>query len=190
VISETRTTRRGIVRTVYRVDAAIAARLAKECVYVEQGKSGAVGRSRPLFDRMKRDAGQRRFTRLLVWKVSRLGRDMREVIGTVLATSFTRTELTRLFKNNVHVMHGDVFKDQKDRLVLVKGNANSRLLKQAIKISSIGMDRNGRPLHRLAPDMQRLFGDFHGHTSIQRCPPRWVTPDFTRQAAEFILSLR
>src|SRR5712664_3511010 len=32
---------------------------------------------------MKRDAAQRRFTRLLVWKVSRLGRDMREVIGTV-----------------------------------------------------------------------------------------------------------
>lgn len=83
VIAEIRTTRRGITRTVYRVDAAIAARLAKECIYVEQGKSGAVGRSRPLFDRMKRDAGQRRFTRLLVWKVSRLGRDMREVITTV-----------------------------------------------------------------------------------------------------------
>jgi DNA invertase Pin-like site-specific DNA recombinase len=32
---------------------------------------------------MKRDASQRRFTRLLVWKVSRLGRDMREVISTV-----------------------------------------------------------------------------------------------------------
>jgi putative DNA-invertase from lambdoid prophage Rac len=32
---------------------------------------------------MKRDAATRRFDRLLVWKVSRLGRDMREVISTV-----------------------------------------------------------------------------------------------------------
>jgi putative DNA-invertase from lambdoid prophage Rac len=32
---------------------------------------------------MKRDAAGRRFDRLLVWKVSRLGRDMREVISTV-----------------------------------------------------------------------------------------------------------
>jgi DNA invertase Pin-like site-specific DNA recombinase len=32
---------------------------------------------------MKRDAAARKFDRLLVWKVSRLGRDMREVISTV-----------------------------------------------------------------------------------------------------------
>jgi FkbM family methyltransferase len=32
---------------------------------------------------MKQDAVQRKFDRLLVWKVSRLGRDMREVIATV-----------------------------------------------------------------------------------------------------------
>ena len=32
---------------------------------------------------MKRDAACRKFDRLLVWKVSRLGRDMREVVSTV-----------------------------------------------------------------------------------------------------------
>ena len=32
---------------------------------------------------MKRDAASHKFDRLLVWKVSRLGRDMREVIATV-----------------------------------------------------------------------------------------------------------
>jgi putative DNA-invertase from lambdoid prophage Rac len=32
---------------------------------------------------MKQDAAARKFDRLLVWKVSRLGRDMREVISTV-----------------------------------------------------------------------------------------------------------
>jgi site-specific DNA recombinase len=66
------------------VDTAIAERLAKECIYVEQGRSSKRGaQKRPLFERMKRDASQRRFTRLLVWKVGRLGRDMREVISTV-----------------------------------------------------------------------------------------------------------
>jgi putative DNA-invertase from lambdoid prophage Rac len=84
ILTETHTTRRGLTRTIYRVDAAIAERLAKECIYVEQGRSSKRGaQKRPLFERMKRDAAQRRFTRLLVWKVSRLGRDMREVISTV-----------------------------------------------------------------------------------------------------------
>jgi DNA invertase Pin-like site-specific DNA recombinase len=84
IVTEKRTTRRGAMRTLYRVDTAIAERLAKECIYVEQGRSSKRGaQKRPLFERMKRDASQRRFTRLLVWKVSRLGRDMREVIGTV-----------------------------------------------------------------------------------------------------------
>lgn len=65
-----------------------------------------------------------------------------------------------MFQNNFHVMHRDVFENQRDRLVLVKGNANSRPLKKAIKISSVGTDRNGRALHRLAPEMQEVFGGF------------------------------
>jgi hypothetical protein len=40
-----------------------------------------------LFEQMKRDAAARRFDRLLVWKVSRLGRDMRELISTVYELS-------------------------------------------------------------------------------------------------------
>ena len=59
-----------------------------------------------------------------------------EVARAGFATSFTRPELTRMFKNNFHVMHRGVFEDQKDRLVLVKGNTNSRLLKKAVKIST------------------------------------------------------
>ena len=85
ILTETRTTWRGISRTIYRVDSAIAEHLAKECIYVEQGRSSKRGaQKRPLFERMKRDASQGRFTRLLVRKVSRLGRDMREVISNVL----------------------------------------------------------------------------------------------------------
>ncbi len=87
-------------------------------------------------------------------------------------------------------MHCDVFEDQKERLVLVKGSANSRLLKKAVKISSVGADKNGRALHRLAPEMQDVFGAFAGNTSIQRSPPRWVVPEFTQRAAEFVSTLR
>ena len=71
-------------RTIYRVHPAIVEELAAYCVYVEQGRSGKAGASRrPMFEQMKRDAALRKFDRLLVWKVSRLGRDMREVISTV-----------------------------------------------------------------------------------------------------------
>jgi hypothetical protein len=113
-----------------------------------------------------------------------------EVERAGLATSYSHEELKRIFRNNFHVMHDEVFGEQKERLVLVKGNANSRLLKKAIRISSVGTDRNGRPLQRLAPEMQHVFGNFAGKTGIQRCPPRWVAQDFTRRAAEFVLSLR
>ena len=62
----------------------MAEELVHDCIYVEQGRSGKTGtQQRPLFEQMKRDAGARKFDRLLVWKVSRLGRDMREVIATV-----------------------------------------------------------------------------------------------------------
>jgi hypothetical protein len=113
-----------------------------------------------------------------------------EVAHAGLATSFCPAEIAGMFQNNFHVMHQDVFKDQKDRLVLVKGGANSRLLKKAVKISSVGADKNGRPLHRLSLEMQAVFGGFAGRTSIQRSPPRWVAPEFTQCAAQFILALR
>ena len=35
-----------------------------------------------------------------------------------------------------------------------------------------------------------VLGDFEGHTSIQRSPPRWVAPKFIQSAAEFIFALR
>ena len=113
-----------------------------------------------------------------------------EVAQAGLAASFSDAELARMFQNNFHVKHRDVFEDQKDRLVLVKGSTNSRLLTKAVKISSVGADRNGRSLHRLAPEMQSVFGGFAGNTSIQRSPPRWVVPEFTERAVQFISTLR
>ena len=55
VIEEHRPGTNGTARAVYRVDAQVAAELARECVYVEQGRSGKIGaRQRPLFEQMKR----------------------------------------------------------------------------------------------------------------------------------------
>ena len=84
VIEEQRSRTNGATRAVYRVDAQLAAELARQCVYVEQGRSSKIGAlQRPLFEQMKGDAAARKFDRLLAWKVSRLGRDMREVIAAV-----------------------------------------------------------------------------------------------------------
>lgn len=112
-----------------------------------------------------------------------------EVARAGIATSFTNRELRRLFGSNFHVMHPDVLADQRECLVLVKGGAGSRLLQKPVRISSPGKNSNGRRLHRLSKHMQRIFGDFDGHTSIERSPPRWVFPEFTARAAKFVRSL-
>jgi hypothetical protein len=112
-----------------------------------------------------------------------------EVSHAGLATSFTRAEL-RPLRNNFHVMHAGVFKQQKHRLVLVKGGTGSRLLEKAVKISSVGKDKAGHSLYRLSPQMQKVFGNFDGRTGIQRSPPRWVASEFTQRAAGFVRSLK
>jgi hypothetical protein len=75
-------------------------------------------------------------------------------------------------------------------LVLVKGSLRSRLLKKAVRISVMGKDRSGNPLKVLSPQMQRIFGDFDGKISFQRCPTRWVDPAHVEQAAAFVRTLR
>jgi hypothetical protein len=113
-----------------------------------------------------------------------------EVVRAGRVSCFSNAEVRREFKNNFHVMHREVFEEQKENLVLVKGSPNSRILTKAIKISSLGKDKNGQPLQRLSPGMQSIFGEFGGNTSIQRSPPRWIAPDFIPSAAKFILALR
>jgi hypothetical protein len=59
---------------------------------------------------MKSDAAQRKFDQLLVWKVSRLGRDMREVLASVYAPSdLGIVRQSRQVPNRPdHVNHGQV----------------------------------------------------------------------------------
>jgi hypothetical protein len=112
-----------------------------------------------------------------------------EVLKAGLAGEFTEREIARNFSRNFHVRHRPVFNDQRDRLVLVKGGPGSKLLLNAALISSEGTDCNGRRLKVLSEKMQNIFGDFDGHLSIQRSPPRWVAPPFVDKAVNFVRSL-
>jgi putative DNA base modification enzyme with NMAD domain len=113
-----------------------------------------------------------------------------EVEKAGLAGKFSKQELKTVFGNNFHVRHRAVFAKDEARLVLVKGSRRSRLLTKAKCISAIGSDKRGRPLHVLSPEMQKIFGNFDGHTSIQRSPPRWVKEVFVAKASAFVTSLR
>lgn len=111
-----------------------------------------------------------------------------EVEYAGLVETFSQKEL-RGVKANFHVRHPSVFDAQRNRLVLVKGTRNSRLLQKAKKISTYGTNSAGKPIKILSPAMQKIFGDFDGKVSIQRSPPRWVHADYTKKARDFIFSL-
>jgi hypothetical protein len=112
-----------------------------------------------------------------------------EILVAGRSSDFSAQELETLFSENYHVKHRDIYERQKGELILVKGSSQSRLLKKAVCISEIGKDRAGRPLKVLSVEMQKIFGDFDGKISIQRCPTRWVSPVHVTRAAEFIRSL-
>jgi hypothetical protein len=113
-----------------------------------------------------------------------------EVALAGMAREFDRKTLKAEFGNNFHVRYRNVFEQQKDDLVLVKGGPGSRLFRKACCISEDGEDRAGKPLKVLSGKMQKVFGDFGGHISIQRSPPRWVEPKSVDKAIEFIRNYR
>lgn len=112
-----------------------------------------------------------------------------EVTAAGFADDLRRNELSDLFGKNFHVRHQAVFEEQKDRLILVKGGDGSRLLNRAVSISALGSNRAGKPLFKLSPEMQKIFGHFNGKTAIQRSTPRRVWPEFTECAADFVRTL-
>jgi hypothetical protein len=112
-----------------------------------------------------------------------------EVALAGMAGDFEQRVLAAEFGKNFHVRYPTVFKRQKADLVLVKGGAGSRMLQRAHRISAEGRDRAGKPLKVLSPKMQKVFGDFGGHVSIQRSPPRWVEAAFVDKATGFLKGL-
>lgn len=112
-----------------------------------------------------------------------------EVALAGMAYDFDPKVLRAEFGMNFHVRYPSVFEDQKDVLVLVKGGPGSRLFGKAHRISSEERDRAGRPLKVLSPEMRGVFGDFEGHVSIQRSPPRWVEPRYVARAIGYLMGL-
>ena len=103
-----------------------------------------------------------------------------------LAGDFDKNMLKSEFGKNFHVRYPSVFEQQKDDLVLVKGGPGSRLFNKARQISIEGKDRAGKPLKILSPAMQKVFGAFGGHVSIQRSPPRWVEAGLVDRAIGYL----
>lgn len=112
-----------------------------------------------------------------------------EVASAGMACDFDEKVLRRSFGNNFHVRYPTVFERQRDSLVLVKGGPGSRLFCKAHQISEEGQDRAGKPLKVLSRRMQKVFGDFGGHISIQRSPPRWVEKRFVDKAIRYVKDL-
>lgn len=113
-----------------------------------------------------------------------------EVSQVIKVADLNHDEIKTSFGQNAHVLNQARFERDKKTLILVKGSKNSRLLKKAIKISSMAKDTSGRPLKVLSSEMQKIFGNFDGRVSIQRSAPRWVHDNYRDQAARFIRSLK
>jgi DNA invertase Pin-like site-specific DNA recombinase len=63
-------------------------------IYIDEGISGAKGRDkRPEFNRLCKDMVRRKFDRILVWDVSRLGRSLQHLVEFLNEVHATRTEL-------------------------------------------------------------------------------------------------
>jgi hypothetical protein len=112
-----------------------------------------------------------------------------EILLAQRADAIPDGTLAQLFRNNAHYRNRELFRKQRHQLVLIKGSRRSRLLTKAVRISAVGRDRLGRPLHILSPGMQKIFGNFGGRVAIQRSPPRWIDPDHVARASEFLLRL-
>jgi DNA invertase Pin-like site-specific DNA recombinase len=78
----------------------VAGRMGCEIVHVykDHGISGAKGRDkRPAFDRLLKDAAQRKFDMVMAWSVDRLGRSLQDLVG---------------FLSELHALHVDLFLHQ------------------------------------------------------------------------------
>ena len=102
--------------------------------------------------------------------------------------SFTKEELAEKFAKNHHVENEKVFNEdsKNNKLTLVKGGEGSRLLTKARCISFRGKDCAGRPHLRISKEMQGIFSNFGGKTSLQRASVKVVKPNYVERAMNFM----
>jgi hypothetical protein len=112
-----------------------------------------------------------------------------EVAMAGLASIFSPAEISTHFAKNFHVRHTNLFAQQVNYLVLVKGGEGSRLYQKA-HLFSVTVRQNGKPpLKIISPAMRQVFGQFGKKYSFQRSPTRWVEPAYVNAAANYVRAL-
>lgn len=109
-----------------------------------------------------------------------------ELVGFPI--DFTPEEM-RKFQKNFHVRHPEVFKDDWEKLVLIKGGEESRLFRRAHLVGETVQRENGTFWQFITPKMEKVFGKFGGIGSLQRSTPRWVEDKLISKAEKFVESL-
>jgi hypothetical protein len=97
----------------------------------------------------------------------------------------TRSGIERDFVNCHHVP----WTKSDEKLVLVKGATKSRLLGKAALLSEYDKDKNGVRIKVLRADLRRYFGQFSPRNYLQRSPPRWIPPEYSRRACAYVMRL-
>jgi len=77
-----------------------------------------------------------------------------------------------------------------EKLILVKGTCESRLLNKASLLSEYAKDRNGVRIKVLRSDLRDRFGQLSTRNYLQRSPPRWVPAAFSRKAYTHVTGLK
>ena len=139
----------------------VAGRMGGEIVqvYKDHGISGAKGRDkRPAFDRLCRDAAQRKFDLVMAWSVDRLGRSLQDLVSFLSELHALKVDLflhqqgldtTTPAGKAMYQMMG-VFAEFERAMIQERVRAGLRRAKEEGK-------KLGRP--RLAPDLEKRILD-------------------------------
>jgi hypothetical protein len=76
------------------------------------------------------------------------------------AAAFSTDQIAEEFSHNFHVRHKELFREQRKRLVLVKGGQKSRLFRKTIKLGEAVRRENGSVWQMISPKMEKVFGKF------------------------------
>ena len=139
----------------------VAGRMGCEIVqvYKDHGISGAKGRDkRPAFDRLCRDAAQRKFDLVMAWSVDRLGRSLQDLVG---------------FLSELHALRIDLFLHQQGldtttpggkamfQMLGVFAEFERSMIQERVRAGLRRAKEEGKKLGRprLAPDLEKRILD-------------------------------
>jgi len=128
-------------------------------VYKDHGISGAKGRDkRPAFDRLCRDAAQRKFDLVMAWSVDRLGRSLQDLVG---------------FLSELHALRIDLFLHQQGldtttpggkamfQMLGVFAEFERSMIQERVRAGLRRAKEEGKQLGRprIAPDLEKRIRD-------------------------------